>query len=262
MLLGVTPVGVLLIVRPWKSVSDDARVGCAVPLFVFGALALSMLISALMTVPPARAADRAFEAFRNGHFLARWEYGPAQWDAHVGAKTRLWRRSALVAMGIVFLPVLAIAAWIGYSVPQVHGQKIFACGTGAVVTLTVAAGTYSIAKIQIRRRATSWSKCPRAYIGLTAIYCGGVFNFWGSQLRALQSVALEKRRSPSEPDRLLFVIGSSRSVRRVAKIVDVASAAVMRPAFASTYLIRQEIPVPDGEQQHAREIVAQLHPSP
>jgi len=142
-------------------------------------------------------AERAFEAFRRGDVLVRWDYPPAMWDAYVAAETRRSRRSVWIVLAIIFLPMLAMAAWIGYAVPERPTQKLKACAIAVSAVIALAGVARLLGQRFVRRRATAMVACPRAHVGLTAIYCGGTFNFWGSQLRALQRVSIEPAPAPA-----------------------------------------------------------------
>jgi hypothetical protein len=126
----------------------------------------------------------------------------------------------------------------------------------AVGVLVVTSLISARAVIWFRRNALL--NCPRAYIGRSAVYCGGIFNFWGSQLRGLQSVRLLPGHTPEHPGLVEFIIGWSAGARRAANVIDAATLLAMRPAYASSQSARQVIPIPPGEESRAAEIVTLL----
>ncbi|MGD0464612.1 MAG: hypothetical protein ABSB74_19170 [Tepidisphaeraceae bacterium] len=257
-LIGIVPLVVLWAMSFRGGASADTRQTCILIAWLTSPLMIAMLLSALLTIPTARQADREFDQFRRGDLLVRWEYSPEFWLPYVEAETHRLRGASRVMFGVIFGPITVLALIIGYSVPQATGEKIELCAN-LVAGLTVLSGAYYVAAkaiIQLRRNALL--NCPRAYIGLSAIYCGGIFNFWGSQLRGLQSVRLLPGHTPEHPGLLEFIIGLSTTGRRAAAAIDAVNLLAMRPAYMSSYSTRQVIPVPPGEELPAAEIVTLL----
>jgi GNAT superfamily N-acetyltransferase len=255
------PVGVVKLISLRKPVSSDLWAACLIPALILGSMALGMLLSALLTIPTARATDRIFDTFRSGALLARWDYPAAMWEGHVAAEARRSRRNARIWVGIAFVLIGGVAGLISYSVPAARSRKIGAACIAVAATVLAAAGVYRLVVMLMERRLKAKRDCPRAYIGPTAVYAGGTFNFWGSQLRALQSVKLEAGQSPGQPERIVVVIGLSKAIGRMTRVVDMATTAAMRPTRVSSYTVRQEILVPPGEEARAREVVTKLRES-
>jgi len=251
--IAIAPLVVLWIQSFRGGASADTRQGCFLMVWITSPLMLAMLFSALLTIPTARKADREFDQFRGGDLLVRWEYSPDFWLPYVEAETHRLRGASKGGFGLIFGPLGVLALYIVYFVTRDSENKI------EVIAIIVAllAGLMSIyivsAKAVIRFRRNALLDCPRAYIGRSAIYCGGIFDFWGSQLRALQSVRLLPGHAP--PGVLEFVIGLTD---RAAVAFNTVSILAMRPGFLSSYSARQVIPIPPGEESRAAEIVTLL----
>jgi len=50
----------------------------------------------------------------------------------------------------------------------------------------------------------------------------------------------------------------TRGARRAARLADIVSTFARHPTVTASYVIRQFIPIPPGEETRAREIVARL----
>jgi len=255
---GSAPLVVLWVLSFRGGASADTRHSCFLAVCLIAPFMLAMLLSALLTIPTARRADRAFEQFRRGDLLARWEYSPDFWLPYVEAETHRLKIASRGLIGIFFVPFTLVALFIGYSVPRNIGNKIELCAVLLAGMTALSAGCYAIAKAVVRLRRNALLNCPRAYIGSSAIYCGGIFGFWGSQMLALQSVRLLPGHTPEHPGVLEFIIGLSTTAHRAAIGIDVATMLAMRPAYASSYSTRQVIPVPPGQELRAGEIVGLL----
>ena len=257
-LIGVVPLLVLWALSFRGGASADTRQSCLLTVWIISPLMLAMLFSALLTIPTARKADREFDQFRRGDLLVRWEYSPEFWLPYVEAETHRLRGAAKGGFGLIFGPLGVLALFIGYLEARDMESKI------EVIAIVVAllAGLMSIyivsAKAVIRFRHNALLNCPRAYIGRSAIYCGGIFNFWGSQLRGLQSVRLLPGHDAGHPGLLEFIIGMSTGAHRAMVAVDIVTTLAMSPTYASSQSARQVIPIPPGEEGRAGEIISLL----
>lgn len=259
LVIGAAPALAMLLLR--GSAPDGLR---GISLFT-GLLAspfvIAMLLSALLTIGSARAADRAIAAFRAGDLIARWEYPADFWADYIVADGRRAHRNALIVLAIIFLPTLLLGVWIGYSVPVDPMRKIVVAGIVLIVVGLIAGLSYALARLLLSRRRGRLVDCPRAYIGPTAIYCGGQFNFWGSQLRGLKSVTLTPATGKADAERLVFVIGLSKTATNITRAIDTINLVTLHPSFASQYTARQEIPIPPDKSDEARELLKLFQPA-
>jgi hypothetical protein len=257
---GFAVIGAVPLVLWWAEnlrggASVDFRQGCLLTVWIVSPLMLAMIFSALLTIPTARQADREFDQFRRGDLLVRWEYSAEFWGPYVDAETRRLRSVSKVIFWMIFGPAGVMALYIGYVAAKTWRGRIDVYAVAAVV-LIVLTGIYIFcagAVVRFRRKALL--NCPRAYIGRTAVYCGGIFNFWGSQLRALYSVRLLPGHTAEHPGLLEFVIGMSTGARRTVSAINAAAMLAMQGGYAPSQSARQVIPIQPGDEARAAEIV-------
>jgi hypothetical protein len=256
--IGIAPGAVYLVLgshAPGGLKATSAIVG-----LIMAPMAVAMLLSALLTIGSARASDRAFAAFRAGDLLARWEYPADFWAAYIATAVRQGHRNALIVLALVFGPTLLLGVFIGYSVPDEPAAKLAVAGLVLIAVGILTGLSYALARRLLSRRRTRLADCPRAYIGPTAIYCGGVFNFWGSQMRGLKSVTLAPPTKNGDAECLVFVIGLSKRAQNFARAADTINLVTLHPTFASQYTTRQEIPITPEQAAQARELLARFQP--
>jgi hypothetical protein len=257
-LIGAVPLVLLWAENLRGGASADFRQGCLLMVWIVSPLMLAMVFSALLTIPTARQADREFDQFRRGDLLVRWEYSPEFWGPYVEAETRRLRSVAKVIFWLIFGPAMVMVLYIGSVAARTWHGRIDVYAVAAAV-LIVLMGVYIFcARVVVRFRRNALLNCPRAYIGRSAIYCGGIFNFWGSQLRALYSVRLLPGHTAEHPGLLEFVIGMSTGARRTVSIVNAAAMMTMQGGYAPSQSARQVIPIQPGDEARAAEIVALL----
>jgi hypothetical protein len=260
---GFAVIGTVPLVLLWAEnlrggASADFRQGCLLTVWIVSPLMLAMVFSALLTIPTARQADREFDQFRKGDLLVRWEYPAEFWGPYVEAETRRLRSVAKVIFWMIFGPMAVTGAYIGYFVARGTGDKIEVWAV-VIAVVTILAAIYVVcASAVVRFRRNALLNCPRAYIGKTAVYCGGIFNFWGSQLRALYGVRLLPGHTAEHPGLLEFVIGMTTGARRTVSAVNAVAMLAMQGGYAPSQSARQVIPIQPGDEARAAEIVALL----
>ncbi len=257
-LVGAVPLLVLSVGSFHGGASADTRQSCLLAVWIISPLMLAMLTSALLTIPTARQADREFDQFRRGDLLVRWEYPPEFWGPYVDAETQRLRAVSKVIFWVIFGPAAVMALYIGSVAARTWRGRIDVYAVAAAV-LIVLTGIYIFcARAVVRFRRNALLNCSRAYIGRTAVYCGGIFNFWGSQLRALYSVRLLPGHTAEHPGLLEFVIGMSTGARRTVSAINAAAMMTMQGGYAPSQSARQVIPIQPGDEARAAEIVALL----
>jgi hypothetical protein len=214
-------------------------------------LTISMLLSALITLPAARQADRSIADFRAGRCLVQWEYGSEEWQAYVDAETARARKINWWIVALVGAATLITGVAAGWSGGKTLTAKIAWSLVFPVVTFVFGGAAIALVRIVGSRRRRRLLTSPRrAYISSNAFYCGGDFNYWGSGMRALESVRL----LPGPPPVLELVIGLSRGAKSASKAVNVAALVGGHPLPASSYTVRQRIPVPAGAEAVAEKL--------
>ncbi len=185
----------------------------------------------------------------------RWEYSAEFWGPYVEAETRRLRSVAKVIFWMIFGPMAVMAVYIGYFVARGASDKIDVWAVVVAVVTILAAIYLFAASAVVRFRRHALLNCPRAYIGKSAVYCGGIFNFWGSQLRALYSVRLLPGHTAEHPGLLEFVIGMTTGARRTVSAINAVAMLAMQGGYAPSQSARQVIPIQPGDEARAEEIV-------
>lgn len=260
--IAAIPLATVWILSMRGGASADTRQNCFIIAMIALPLILAMLFSALLTIPTARKTDRAFDEFRRGELLARWDYPADFWQAYVDREFKRLTRTAWLLFGFILLVSGGLGLFLSIAVPTTRTAKLegASIAVAILIAVTLVIGAAITGVIRMRRKALL--DCPRAYISKDAIYCGGIFNFWGSQLRGLRSLRIEPGDSRGKPAMLAFTIGFSPRARRAVAVVDAINLAMLRPAVTSSYVVRQAIPVPPGRDEEAQAIVHQLKSPP
>ena len=232
------------------------------PLFVGGLVGLSlfagMIFSAALSLPPVWRTRRAFADFRRGDDVVMWQYDPQFWAAYTEIDTSKLRKAAWTIFGFVGAISLMLAMLFIWITPKSLATRI----EGSAIAIAVMGGVAAVyawcvrAMIAARRRRMLASNI--AYIGHDAVYCGGRFDFWGSQLHGLSRVNFEPAKAPGAHGMLYFVIALSSGGRKVAAGVDVLMLSTMSGAQLSNYSDLIAVPVPPGEDARASDIVDRL----
>ena len=135
--------------------------------------AVAMLLSALLTIPNARKADRCFESFRQHDCLVDWTYSDSEWRRFMLSEKKRLQKAGWVwsgFVGVILLAVWLVIAWSANS--QWHGRMI-GMFLGAAAALAVTAIILACNRLYIFTRWRRLSSCPRAFLGRNAIFCGG-----------------------------------------------------------------------------------------
>ena len=226
--------------------------GVAAACLVVAALALpgavAMLLSALLTIPNARKADRVFESFRKHECLAEWTYADAEWRSYVlSEETRLGKAGFVIAglVGGVCLAVWLIIAWSAGSTWQ---GRLIGMALGAAGSMAVAGIILGSNRLYIVARRRRLSSCPRAFLGRNALFCGGDFAYWGSNMLALRSARLLE----GQPPQLEFIVGTGGAARNIALAADVVSTLAGHATGTSRMTWRYTVLIPKGRMTEAQ----------
>ncbi len=238
--------GVIDLNRP-ETRNGPAATACLVIAAISLPGAIAMLLSALLTIPNARKADRCFESFRTHDCLAEWTYGEDEWQRYVRSEEkRLGKTGWVVAgcVGVILLVVWSIVAWFANSSGR---GRIIGMSFGTAAALSISGIILGCYRLHIWKRRRRLSSCPRAFIGRNAIFCGGDFAYWGSNMLVLRSARLLEGDVPQ----LEFVIGTGGAAVKIARLADLVNTVAGHPTATSRMTWRYTVLVPEGRTAEA-----------
>jgi hypothetical protein len=201
----------------------------------------------LLTIPNARKADRCFDSFRTHDCLAEWAYGEDEWQRYVRSEEKRLRKAGWVVagfVGVILLVVWSIIAWFATSGGR---GRIIGMSFGTAAALSIAGIIVGCYRLYIWKRRRRLSSCPRAFIGRNAIFCGGDFAYWGSNMLVLRSARLLEGDVPQ----LEFMIGTGGAAVKIARIADLVNTVAGHPTVTSQMTWRYTVLVPEGRTAEA-----------
>lgn len=251
-------VGVIHLNRP-ETRNGPAATTCLVVAAISLPGAIAMFLSALLTIPNARKADRCFDSFRKHDCLAEWTYGKNEWRRYVRSEEKRLRKTGWVMagfVGVILMAVWLVIAWFANS--SGRGQ-IIGMLFGMAAAISVAGIILGCYRLYIWTRRRRLSSCPRAFIGRNAIFCGGDFAYWGSNMLVLRSARLLEGDVPQ----LEFVIGTGGTALTIARFADLVNTVAGHPTGTSQMTWRYTVLVPEGRTAEAAAALSTiLQPEP
>ena len=208
----------------------------------------AMVLSALLTIPAARKADRIFDEFRGHHTLAEWAYTRVEWERYIRSEEGRLRKVGWGAAGLVGLPALglgAVIAWASHETAQGRAKGLL---IAVAVAVGLAAAVLVANRLYIAARRRRLGECPRGVIGRQAMFCGGDFAFWGSYMLELQSAARVEQNGLQVIE---FIVGPGGAGRAITGAATVAMAFAGRASSPSNMTRRSVVLVPDGRTAEA-----------
>jgi hypothetical protein len=235
--------------------SAAARSACQIILFVSLSFSMAMVLSALLTIPTARQADRSFDDFRKGDLLAEWSYTPEEWETFVYGEMRRRWRAGWVIFGLCGGVSAASGLIIAWAASSTLSSRLTHCGYVLAGLAGMSVPFSFLLRWILNSKARALRANPKAMIGRRAVYCGGDFDLWGG-LWTVRSATVKQ-----DPPMLEIVVGYTRNAGRAMQVVDLLSAVTGHPTTTSSMVNCYRIPIPAGQMQQAREIAGVLMPA-
>jgi hypothetical protein len=258
--VGLTALGILAAGsgRRAESVKDGWETVLALVIVLFLLGTLTMLLSALVTLPAARRAAREIQRFREGGSLVHWVYSPELWSWFIRDETRRIRR---VGRGMGF-GIFAFTALVGeiiaWATPGNTESKIL----WSMAALGIAAGMGSaiggIYFTYAARRGRRLQADGQSFVSATAAYCGGDFAYWQHSLWGLRRIELIPAGTGEGPAFLELTLGYSPSTKTFVGGLDMLMLLIGRPICISSMTVQRRIPVPPGQEGVAGELAELL----
>ena len=236
-----------------SQVADGLRAGLLIAAALAGVAAVTFLVCAFFTWPPARRGDNILARLYAEEPLAHWVYDDAFWQSWVASRRR--KLGVMTWVTIAFVVIVgAICVGALLSTPASTGPTpyleaaIFGGATLLIVAI-ILLGTWLLR----HRRAARLLRHGECYLMPDAAYVGGDLLFWNAQLRAFYSARITDADADG-PAIIHLTIGMTRSAATATRSVSLATLAAGGP-FISGYESTTRIPVPPAHRSAAEAAV-------